>query len=374
MMTYFEKIEAYFSGEMSEMEQFIFEQTLEDNAALQKEYEAYKTAQSLFNFTAETLSEEEITTAHATETVEQLINFTAQNLSEKEILSSTEVKTIQTQVVVRNISSRRDRIEWLVAASMLFVLSLIGAQFYNNPTTETIQTPTELVVEKEVQPKIEKPVKKEKVIPAPVVSEPITKIVKKVAKKRPIPKYEPAKVRITPKTQPVVNPNHIATVDKDQMGAAEVTPNVSNPLALLTSAERIVTGKVINKGETIVYKAGNSITLKPGFHAKAGANFVATPNATEETAVDLTKSEIIDNQESKKYNATNSITLKAGFHAKAGSAFVATTTNSSASSFVSTNAIISEKEAVVVKADKGITLKAGFHAKAGADFVAKIKN
>ncbi len=372
-MIYFEKIEAYFSGTMNEMEQSIFEQALEENTVLQKEYEAYQSAQSLFNFTAETLSEKEITTSNnATETVEQLINFTANNLSEQEILGSAETVDTQRQAIVRRLKTRKNRTEWLVAASMLLILSLIGSRFYNNNSIEPLHTPTEVVVEKTTEPKIETPIEQEKTIPTAIIAEPAAKVVKKVAKKRPVPKYEPAKVRIRTKTNPVVEPNQIAATEK--MSPTEITATIANPIAaVLTSAEKIVTGKVINKGEAFVYEAGNSITLKPGFHAKAGASFVATSNKSATTVIDLTKSEVIDNQEATIYNASNSITLKPGFHAKAGSDFVASTTNSSAAKFVSTNAVISEKEAVVVKADEGITLKAGFHAKAGADFVAKVK-
>ena len=370
-MVYFEKIEAYFSGTMDEMEQSIFEQALEENTVLQKEYEAYKTAQSIFNFTAESLSEKEITTANnATETVEQIINFTANNLSEEEILGNTETVTTQRQATVRKLKIRKNRTEWLVAASMLFILSLIGSRFYNNNAVESLQTPTEMVVEKTIEPKIETPIEEEKVVPAPVIAEPVAKIVKKVAKKKTVPKYEPAKVRITPKAKPIMESDHLAATEK--ISQPEITTTIANPIAaVLTSAEKIVTGKIINKGEAVVYEAENSITLKPGFHAQAGASFVATSNKS--TATDLTKSEVIDNQETTTYNATNSITLKPGFHAKAGSDFVATTTNSSTTKFVSTNAVISDKEAVVVKANEAITLKAGFHAKAGADFVAKVK-
>lgn len=371
MMTYFEKIEAYFSGDMNEMEQSIFEQTLEENTILQKEYEAYKTAQSLFNFTAETLPEEEIVTSSARETAEQLINFTAQNLSEQEILSSTDAVTTQRQAIVKPINTNRNKTEWLVAASMLFVLSLIGSQFYTTTPTETLHTPTEVVVEKTIEPTKETPIEPTTVIPTPVIAEPVAPIVKKVAKKRAVPKYEPAKVRITPKTKPLVEQHPIATADKIE--STEITPSASNPIALLTSAEKIVTGKVINKGEVVVYEAGNSVTLKSGFHAKSGASFVATSTAAQETIVDLTKSAVLDNQKSTTYNATNSITLKPGFHAKAGSDFVATTSKYSIAPTISTNMVVSDREEIVVKANETVTLKAGFHAKQGANFLAIVK-
>jgi len=367
-MTYFEKIEAYFNGEMNEMEQSIFEQTLKENSVLQQEYETYKTAQSLFNFTATTLTEAEITTSGATQTVDEIITFTAQHLSEKEILGSTKTISTQPQAVVKNISTRRNRTEWLVAASMLFVISLIGSQFYQNPAIETLPQSTNAVVEKSINSKKQTPTEQKEVLPTLIITEPVAPIVKIETKKGPKVKYEPAKVRITPKSKPVVEPNHIAAVDK--VPIKESTPMGTQPIAVLTTAEKIVTGKVIDKGETVVYEVENTITLKNGFHVKPGASFVATTN---KTTVDLKKSEIIDNQQSIEYNATNSITLNPGFHAKAGSAFVATTNHSSATDFISTNAVISEKEEVVIKADQGITLKPGFHAKVGADFLAKVK-
>ena len=41
-------------------------------------------------------------------------------------------------------------------------------------------------------------------------------------------------------------------------------------------AKELSTNAIISSNEAVVYKAGNTITLKPGFHAKAGAAFVAT--------------------------------------------------------------------------------------------------
>jgi len=369
-MIYFEKIEAYLSGEMNEMEQSIFEQALEENIALQKEYEAYQTAQDLFNFSAEQLTEEEITTNTATETTEQLINFTAQHLSEAEILGSTDKEKPSREAVIKTMSTRRNRMEWLVAASMLLAFSVIGSRFYSNLSTETITTPSEVVVEKPVAPKVIMPVEEEKVVPIPVIAEPPEKIVKKVIKKKPASKYEPAKVRVSTKITPSKTQMPIAEAGKTIQ--SEITQPAVKQLALLTNGEKIVTGKVINKGEAVIYQAQNAVILKPGFHAKAGADFVATSSANE-TVTHLTKVAVIEQEQSVVYNAANSITLKPGFHAKAGSTFVATTASPSTNSVVSTNSVISDKESVVIKAAETITLKAGFHAKAGANFVAKVK-
>lgn len=375
-MTYFEKIEAYLSGAMDEMEKSIFEEALAENTVLQKEYEAYQAAQDLFNFTAEKLSAEEIITSNATETADQLINFTAQNLSEAEILGTTETLSAPKEAIVRTLETSRNRIEWLVAASMVFILSLIGSRFYNSSAIDPIQASTEVVVEKTVEPNT--PTVQEVTVPESVITEPQEKIVKKVAKevakKRPQPRaYEPAKVRITPKVVPVVEQQPIAIVEKAEKMVTPTTSTTSKPMAVLTKAEKIVTGKVINKGEAVVYKAGNSITLKPGFHAKAGADFVAT-SLEKATVTDLTKVAIIEQQQSVVYNAANSITLKPGFHAKAGSNFVAATAKPvNAAATVSTNMVISQEEEILIKADETVTLKPGFHAKAGAGFVAKVK-
>jgi len=368
-MTYFEKIEAYLSGEMAEVEQSIFEQALEENTRLQKEYEAYRTAQSLFNFSGKTLSEKEILSTNATETAENLINFTAQHLSEQEILETPKAVANKPQAVISTLNTRRNRLEWLVAASMLFVLSMIGARFYSQ-SNRTTNSPTNIVAEKPSAPKVEKAIETTKNNPTPVIIAPIATIVKETSIPKPASKYEPAKVRITPKVKPVVAQKNIVAVAKI---AAKETPSVSpKPIAaLLTTAEKIVTGKVIKQGEAVVYKAEESITLKPGFHAKAGADFIATSGANKEIITDLMKAEVIDQQQTVVYSASNTITLKPGFHAKAGSAFVAQTSNSAKS--VSTNTVISDNESVIVKADNGITLKAGFHAKAGANFVAKVK-
>ena len=85
-MNYFDKIEAYTTGTLDEMERSVFEVELAQNATLKQELEAYQLAESLFDFAGENLAEETIINSDATSLADELINFTANNFSEVEIL------------------------------------------------------------------------------------------------------------------------------------------------------------------------------------------------------------------------------------------------------------------------------------------------
>ena len=94
-MNYFDKIEAYSAGMLSEMERSIFETELTQNVALQEELEAYQLAQSLFDFAGKNLSEETIINADTSNLFDELINFIASNLSEEQILGINTTTTTE---------------------------------------------------------------------------------------------------------------------------------------------------------------------------------------------------------------------------------------------------------------------------------------
>lgn len=353
-MNYFEKIEAYKNGTLNEVERLVFEETLAQNPSLQQELEAYELeayelGQDLFAFVGTTLSEETITAPEATDTADLLINFTANNLSEAQILASDSAAT--NTAIIRPLNRRSNRNAWLVAASMLLILSLIGSQFYTSSSqVDSYETP--IAERAQIEPRITKSASP---IVLPENNVPQQEI---VAKETPVVKVEKKTAIIKKKRTKVQN----LALSRPKMPILAPLPLVVN-----ITAQEITTGKVIAKGESVVYNGENSVTLKAGFHAKAGANFVAT--ATNNA--NFTANEVIESQQPVVYKAGKTITLKPGFHAKKGIDFTAKA-NVGTAEELSTNAVISSSEAVIYKAGHTITLKPGFHAKAGAAFVATI--
>lgn len=364
-MNYFTKISAYFDKELSDLECLVFEQELAENATLQAEVAAYEMAQSLFGFAAEALPTEEIIGTEAAETADELITFVASNLSEEQILGAA--TQVDQPTVIRQLKPRRNRMAWLAAASMLFIISMMGLRFQSNQASwETlgqdgpvaVTAPAEKIIApivKEITPIV----KEEKV--NQLVSTPTTE--KDVKSKVRI--YEPAIVKVVKKQQ--TNSLDLAANSTRNSSKKEQ----SNLLALNTTATKITTGKVIDRGQAVVYKAGNSVVLKEGFHAKAGSSFLAKTSSDNKTSVDYSSAATITGSKKVVYQANKTITLKPGFHATAGTNFVAKTAFAN-NKEVATNTIISDKESVLVKASNSITLKAGFHAKAGANFTAKV--
>lgn len=378
-MNYFTKIEAYFSGDLNDLERLVFEQELAENATLQAEVAAYKMADSLFGFTAETLAEEEIVGNTAIATADEIITFAANNLSEEQILGTP--KHVAQPTIVRQLKPRKNRAAWLVAASMLFIISMIGLRYQNNPASlETLEQEravaenkpekTDIIpLEKEIMPNNSV----EEIAPKVEASE-LNEIVVATPSEEKVEKspkvYPPAKVKVIKKQKKKVY-NLVANTP-------EVLPdnNSSASLAVNTTVTEIKTSKVISAGENVEYKAESAVVLAEGFNAEVGGTLVAkTVNETtvndENFAADYTSSATIAGTKKVVYQADKTITLKPGFHAKAGTDFMATTTASNAK-VVATNTVISDKESVLVKASKSITLKPGFHAKAGADFTATV--
>lgn len=375
-MNYFDKIEAYITGTLGEMECLFFEAELTQNSALQEELAAAQLAQDLFGFlgaelsetevetsdsvsladaligfTAANLSEEQIlandtiTTAESAELADLLIGFTATNLSEEQILANDTITTIDstnladeligftaanlseeqilaTQPIVieqppiiRTLQPRRTkRTAWLAAASMLFVLSMIGSQFY---TAQNSNQASVLVAE--MPALIENTPLKAILINPSLEAVLAVNIPKKVIKKS----YPPARVRVIKKTTPELATNQIAAADKvEEMELNTSKIVIENPIAMNTIAKEISTSAIIQDGETASYQATTSITLTSGFSAPPGTSFTAV-TTQKETAQEVNSNSTISEKESVLLKANTSITLKPGFHAKVGADFKA---------------------------------------------------
>jgi len=373
-MNYFDKIEAYTTGALSELDHLVFETALTQNRALQQELEAYQLAQSLFGFAGEALSEETIITADSATLAEDLINFTANSLSEAQILSiNTTTETESTDLaedlinftanslseaqivgintttstestdladslinftannlseaqilavnpisakapIIRRLQPKRNRTAWLVAASMLFILSLIGSQFY---TSQNVGQGSSIVAE----------------IPASIEKSPIKGIainnsveealVVNIPEKRIKPNYPPAKIKTTKKITPIISRNHLVVADEVEDIELELAKTtLENPIAMNTIAEEITSAAVIPLGQTIEYQAKESIILTEGFSVKPGTNFTAATTQST-TLKEVNSNSVISDKESVKLKANTAITLKPGFHAKAGASFKA---------------------------------------------------
>jgi len=361
-MNYFSKIEAYFSGELSAVERGLFEEELAMNAALQKGVEAYELAQDLFDFTAEHLSEETIIASEANETAAVLIDFVANNLSENQILETTSI--IEKQAITRTLLTRRHRRAWLVAASMLLILSLMGTRFY---LTQEKQ-------EGNIQVAIAKKATEGSATIEPDF--PIEKTIRPTPEKEAIVAKEKIKTtKIKPVNEPIkdkeiitIPQNIVLNTEKEEKITLPKRPiiKIVEPLVTNITAQEISTGKVIDRAESAIYSGTNAVILKAGFHAKAGANFTAT--ATD--ILNHSVSTVIEHGQPVVYSARETITLEAGFYAKPGADFTAKTKE--AVNDISIGAIISPEERVVFKAGNTITFKPGFHAKLGATLVATV--
>lgn len=352
-MQYYQKIEAYFEDKLSAVERLVFEQELAENPILQKEFHAYETAHSLFDFAGNNLPSEEIIADSAEKTAGKLIDYTAKNLTTAEIIAIPNAKP---QAIVRSINPTPAPVFWLVAASLLALLTIVGIRFYAEQDNKALNNVA--AVEKIIPESIET----EKIIPP----QPTTLIAKKtpapVKQKR---QYEPAK--ITRREKPVQTLEMPLVEPISPIVQTVETKKTVRQIALNTKATTLSTNSVIDKDNSVVYEAKESITLKAGFHAKAGAAFTAKPIIKKEV---LQTAAIIESQKSVQLQA-ESIVLKPGFHAKAGTSFTAKTKKAEIAS--ETNAIINATESVTIKSESVITLKPGFHAKAGATFTAKVK-
>ncbi|MFK7982176.1 MAG: 3-coathanger stack domain-containing protein [Saprospiraceae bacterium] len=366
-MNYFDKIEGYTTGTLSEMERSIFEMELPQNTALQQELEAHQLAESLFdfaganlseepinnsdavslfdelinftasnlseeqilapttttaaesadlvdsliNFTASNLSEAQILASDSTELADELINFTASNLSEKQILGATPIGAKTS--IIRRLQVKSNRTAWLAAASMLFILSMIGSQFY---TDSSLGQSSGMVAE--MPAVIEKsPVKA--IITNPFLEEVVAiKIPKKEIKKN----YPPAKIRVIKKITPSIANEQLAVVEMDNAELNTAKTILENPIAMNTVAKEISTSAIISKGQNTSYQATTSITLTSGFSAPPGTSFTAM--TTQKTAPqEVNSNNVISEKESVLIKANTAITLKPGFHAKAGASFKA---------------------------------------------------
>jgi len=350
-MTYFNKIEQYFAKEMSEVDCLLFEQELAENAVLQNEVAAYEMAQNLFGWTAEALTETEITASAEEQVADELIGFVAANLSEAEIMGNTSKKS----AVVRSLPKRSRRTAWLAAASVALVLSFIGWNWQGNTSPAT--TPT--LAHNDQSPEIDQSLQPE-TKETPTVNQLAT-----IEKEKPFinkatiednpRKYEPASVKIVRK--PVNN----------------LTKNdLTNPLAINETTTGIQTERIIKGGQKVVYRAENGILLKSGFQVRTGSSFTASTVMDQTVAANVIADQKIEGAQKVTYQAKETVTLTEGFHVAAGTEFVAKTTPKPNDGIVTTNTVVSEQEEMLLQAESSITLEAGFHVRAGGNFSATI--
>ncbi|MEM6318270.1 MAG: 3-coathanger stack domain-containing protein [Bacteroidota bacterium] len=357
-MTYFEKIEAYATGKMEATEQAFFEQELVENDVLKVEWEAYQLVNELVDFTAKETTEADIRQTAAEATADSLLHFSATRLSEAQIIE----KQTSQKAIIRPLKSR-SRAAWLAAASVLFLVGMVGLRSFlamdNSVTSSSkkIATVSETATPIRTVEPVQNPVSEstsetEKTL-AEVTTEQQEEITLPAIQKQ---KYEPAKVKTKPN-------NRLVAAKEGKKVSDEI---IAKPLAMTIAAEQITTERVIKENETVIYKAQNTITLKSGFHAKAGASFTATH---DKPTTPKSSNAVIQANETVAYEHEEGIVLKPGFHAKAGATFVA---KAPSNETVNSDITINERESITVSAQKTVTLRPGFHAKAGSSFTAKV--
>lgn len=229
MMNYTDKIEAYSTGKMPALEQLVFEQELAENGSLKEAFEAHQLT-------------------------EALLGFTANNLSEAAILGNVPIP--QTELSANSSNA-------MYYGASLLALCLIGLFAYiytpsssaieTSPTVEakqTIPTPTVNIAKPHNQPV------KETII----FQDPIQEI-------KPTQKPTP-KSSIKPKS--INKPKPIAAIKKKAQRINVPIKKTVTPLLANFSSK-----KQVSNGEAIVFTAGESITLEPGFVVEAGGSFQA---------------------------------------------------------------------------------------------------
>lgn len=308
-MNYFDKIEAYFADELSDFEKLLFEQEVEENAGLQAEVEAYKLAADLFDFTSNHLSTKSILSSASEKTADQLLSFVANNLSEEEIIGLN--KNPKPNLTIERHFSLLQQLS--IAATLLLLIGMTTWYFGIDNYSKQPKVTAPLVQINEphsVETLASTPIAKTEKADITISKDNIKprangkdKLTKKVAKTLPT----------TPKT----------LAEKDMSTPKEIIVNNLPPEPI--AATHIVVDRTISTGEEVTYQANNTITLKPGFHAKAGASFTANSTSKDAALVsDIAIASTISNKESVVFKAGQSITLKPGFHVEAGADFVAT--------------------------------------------------
>jgi len=319
-MNYSKEIEAYSEGQMSAVERMAFEHELEDNAALQAEWEAHQLVQDLLDQVATQLSVEDILN------IENPVSITQEMVGE-----------------AKSNTSMMQRYRSLVLAALLICTCFYYMLEYNAfgnvpkdnlPSQPVVASKNIPIVSKQVQTidKEQQQQKEQEVFQeykeTPVIKEKATPTVKKVEKSRPI-----------------------AVVDKPQLVLKSQVndENTKEVIAQTTKLVNIVLDHPLKKNSKSIYKASESITLAPGF------------SATEES--------LFETIQAKKLTPTSSLnTPKSVSVAKNKEGLVAQTTKN----VVLNKPLNKGLKPVSVKAEESITLGPGFHATAGVSFKATI--
>jgi len=225
-MNYTDKIEAYTAGKMSALEQVVFEQELAENGGLKEAFEAHQLT-------------------------EALLGFTANNLSEAAILGNTSVPESNATVSTS---------KTMYYGAGLLALCLIGLFTFIYTSSSTTKSPSPIIEATQViatPNEIATPVNQK--AKETIIFQDLTPEVQPAQ----MPKPTPSKVRTKKSSKPV------AAIQKKMQRVKIPIPKADPVLANFSS------NKQVNNGEAIVFTAGESITLEPGFVVEAGASFQA---------------------------------------------------------------------------------------------------
>ena len=230
-MNYTDKIEAYTAGKMSAIEQLVFEQELAEDGALKEAFEAHQLT-------------------------EALLGFTANNLSEAAILGNAPVPEPTMSTGASN------AMYYYGAGFLALCLTGLFAFFSTSTSKTTIHSPTVEAKSTISAPTIITTPDNQTAKETIIFQNPIQEV-QPESKSRPIPKASKVKTKKSNQPKPV------ATI---QQKVSPVTIPIKKTDPVLAN---LSSNKQVNHGEAIVFTAGESITLEPGFIVEAGASFQA---------------------------------------------------------------------------------------------------
>jgi anti-sigma-K factor RskA len=237
-MKYFAQIEAYINGKMSSAERQAFEHEVEDNADLARELDAYQSGADLFNFAAAQLSEE------------QILHPDKQGISS----GGPGKKPFFTY----------SRLAIFLAAAIGLCLIVFLGGYLQDDQQETVPVQP---IEQQKQPAKNRPVA---AAPSPEVpSGEEEQLLAKAESREPVTKMTPEQKNEIkqPASSSQSRPSKVMAHLNDE--------STKSTHASAPADAELIADQAIASGEKIVYQASQQITLKPGFHAKAGSVFRA---------------------------------------------------------------------------------------------------